>query len=233
MSTTPPEGGAPIPPGYRPGDYVPFKDRDPDNGSAIAGQWTDPGRQVQLTGHHAGRKLTPEEQYRAIYGYDAPYRVRYASWGRRALGFLVDGFLGAVAAIPFLIGYAMLIGDSHWVTDASGQHVRSLDPSGSTIGMLVLGAVISLAFYVYNSVLRQGRTGYSLGKTVVGIRLLKLSTGEPMGPAMCFVRQLAHYVDSLLCYLGWFWPIWDAKRQTFADKLVGTVVVIQPDESGR
>jgi hypothetical protein len=31
---------------------------------------------------------------------------------------------------------------------------------------------------------------------------------------MCFVRQLAHYVDSLLCYLGWLWPIWDAKRQT-------------------
>jgi uncharacterized RDD family membrane protein YckC len=232
--STPSEGGASIPPGYRPGDYVPFKDRDPGNGSAIAGQWTDPGRQVQLTGHHAGRRLTAEEQYRAIYGYDAPDRVEYASWGRRALGFLLDAFLGAVAAIPFLIGYAMLGNDTEWVTDATGERqIQSVDPSGATIGMLVLGLAISLAFYVWNSIIRQGRTGYSLGKTVVGIRLLTISTGEPMGAAMCFVRQLAHYVDSLVCYLGWFWPIWDSKRQTFADKIVRTVVVIQPQDSAR
>jgi len=232
--STPPEGGAPIPPGYRPGDYLPFKDRDPDNGSAIAGQWIDPGRQVQLTGQHAGRRLTAEEQYRAIYGYDAPTRVVYASWGRRALGFLVDGFLGLVATIPFFIGYSMLEDDTVWVTDATGERqIQSVDMSDTTILMLVLGLAISLAFYLYNSVIRQGRTGYSLGKTVLGIRLVKISTGEPMGAGLCFVRQLAHYVDSLLCYLGWFWPLWDAKRQTFADKIMRTVVVIQPADSAR
>ena len=47
MSTTPPEQGPPIPPGYKPGDYIPFKDRDPDNPSAIAGQWADPALQAQ------------------------------------------------------------------------------------------------------------------------------------------------------------------------------------------
>ena len=49
--------------------------------------------------------MSPQEHYRAIYGYDAPSRIFYASWGRRVLGYLVDAFLSAVVAIPLWIGY--------------------------------------------------------------------------------------------------------------------------------
>jgi uncharacterized RDD family membrane protein YckC len=178
--------------------------------------------------------MTAEEQFRAIYGYDAPDRVLYATWGRRVLGYLVDAFLGVVASIPLYVGYAMLVSETSWITDLDGRRqIDSIDASPATIGMLVLGAVITLAFNIYNVVIRQGRTGYSLGKTVVGIRLVKASTGEPMGAVLCFVRQLAHYVDSLACYLGWLWPLWDARHQTFADKIMGTVVVIQPADSAQ
>ena len=45
---------------------------------------------------------------------------------------------------------------------------------------------------------------------------------------MSFVRQLAHVLDGLPCYLGYLWPLWDAKRQTFADKVIGTYVIDQP-----
>jgi uncharacterized RDD family membrane protein YckC len=187
---------------------------------------------VQLAGHQAGHKMTAEEQYRAIYGYDAPVRVLYASWGQRVLGYLVDSFLGAVAAIPLFVGYAMLVSEISYRTDLNGQRqIDSVDPSAGTAGMLVLGAVVALSFNVWNVIVRQGRTGYSLGKTVLGIRLVKVSTGRPMGAGLCFVRQLAHYVDSLACYLGWLWPLWDARHQTLADKIMGTVVVIQPADS--
>ena len=47
---------------------------------------------------------------------------------------------------------------------------------------------------------------------------------------MSFVRQLAHYVNSLACYLGWFWPLWDARCQTLSDKIMGTVVVVQAQD---
>ena len=46
--------------------------------------------------------------------------------------------------------------------------------------------------------------------------------------AMAFVRQLAHIIDSLICYIGWLFPLWDAKRQTIADKIMSTIVI---DES--
>ena len=48
---------------------------------------------------------------------------------------------------------------------------------------------------------------------------------------MSFLRQLAHVVDSLVCYLGWLWPLWDGRNQTLGDKIVGTVVIIQSADS--
>ncbi len=42
------------------------------------------------------------------------------------------------------------------------------------------------------------------------------------------LRDLAHVLDSLPFYIGWLWPLWDTKRQTFADKVVKTVVVTVP-----
>jgi uncharacterized RDD family membrane protein YckC len=236
MSTTPPDSGPPIPAGYKPGDYVPFTDRDPSNPSSIAGQWADPARQAQMSGQDAGRKLTPQEQYRAIYGYDAPQRIEFASWGRRVLGYLIDTFLSAVASIPLIVATAMLGPELDMRTDPITGETYSgpnADVSGATIGLLLLGALIVLAFGIWNVVIRQGRTGYSLGKTVVGIRLVKVSTGQPMGAGLCFVRQLAHYVDSLVCYLGWLWPLWDSRNQTLGDKIMGTVVIIQPADSAQ
>lgn len=234
MSTPPPEQGPPIPPGYKPGDYIPFADRDPANPSAIAGQWADPARQAQTSTQVAGRKLTEEERYRAIYGYDAPTRVIYASWGRRVLATLVDGLFTLVAGIPFIFGNVMAYDELDFRTDpVTGEVVETpqSDLSDATVGLLLAGVLIVFAFSVYNQVIRQGRTGYTLGKAALGIRLVKASTDRPMGMVMCFVRQLAHYVDSLICYLGWLWPLWDSRNQTIADKIMGTVVVIQnPDD---
>jgi hypothetical protein len=34
-----------------------------------------------------------------------------------------------------------------------------------------------------------------------------------------------HWVDQMACYVGYLWPLWDNKRQTFADKIMGTVCV--------
>lgn len=221
----------PIPDGYQPGQYIPFKDRDPSNPTSIAGQWHDPARQAQMTGQVAGRPLTQQERYRAIYGVDAPFRVDYASWGRRVLGYLVDALVGTVAAIPLLVGYWMIYGDLDFRTDINGNRVvdeNTTDISSTSIAMLVLGLVIVVAFNLYNVVFRQGSSGYTFGKTAVGIRLVSASDGQPVGALICFLRQLAHYVDSLVCYLGWLWPLWDAKRQTLGDKIVGTVVIIQP-----
>ena len=50
-------------------------------------------------------------------------------------------------------------------------------------------------------------------------------TGQPIGFTTGVIRQLAHIVDSIICYIGWLFPLWDSKRQTLADKIMKTVVV--------
>ena len=57
-----------------------------------------------------------------------------------------------------------------------------------------------------------------------------IETGGPpavepksLGFGLSIVRQLAHIVDSLICYIGYLFPLWDAKRQTLADKIMTTV----------
>ena len=163
MSTTPPDQGPPIPPGYKAGDYIPFADRDPSNPSSIAGQWADPARQAQMHGQQDGRPLTPQEQYRAIYGNDAPDRIEFASWGRRVLGYLVDTFLHAVVSIPLFLGYWALVDELEYETDSLGNQTISdtTDVSDTTVAILVIGGLISLAFFIYNQFIRQGRTGYT------------------------------------------------------------------------
>ena len=75
---------------------------------------------------------------------------------------------------------------------------------------------------------RGGTTGYTIGRGVAGCKLVKESTGETIGMGMAFVRDIAHIVDSIICYVGWLFPLWDNKRQTIADKIMSTVVLAQP-----
>ncbi|MET7286060.1 RDD family protein [Streptomyces sp. NPDC005573] len=131
-------------------------------------------------------------------GYGQP---SYANWGQRFLGKLVDLL---ILGVPYGLALAGLRNDI---------------PVLGAIGFLI---VFGLAIW---QMIMEGKTGQTLGKKAVGIRLVKELTGQPIGFGMAFVRQLAHFIDNVACYLGWLWPAWDAKRQTFADKVCGTIVI--------
>ena len=48
------------------------------------------------------------------------------------------------------------------------------------------------------------------------------------------IRALGYYVSALPFLLGFFWIIWDRRKQGFHDKLANTVVIqnahLQPDD---
>ena len=68
-----------------------------------------------------------------------------------------------------------------------------------------------------------GGAGSSIGKGVMKFKVVSEQTGQPIGFGMSIVRQLAHFLDSVICYIGYLFPLWDAKRQTIADKVMKTV----------
>ncbi|MFK0248667.1 RDD family protein [Amycolatopsis azurea] len=99
--------------------------------------------------------------------------------------------------------------------------------SSSVIGGIIagIGYLAGLGWTVYNRWIKMGTTGQSLGKKIMKIKLVRESDGQPIGPLMAFVRDLCHNLDGWVCGLGYLWPLWDQKKQTFADKILSTVVV--------
>jgi uncharacterized RDD family membrane protein YckC len=149
-------------------------------------------------------------------GYHTPGApTPYAEWIKRVGAYLVDVALMIPAYLVMLIGTPLMGSDSG---------------ATATLGFLIylVGIVAVFGIAIWNIILRQGRTGWSVGKQVLGIRLIAEKTGEPLGPGLTFVRALCHILDSLPCYLGYLWPLWDAKKQTFADKIMSSVVIEQP-----
>jgi uncharacterized RDD family membrane protein YckC len=154
------------------------------------------------------------------YGYAQTTQAAYANWGYRVASTLIDGF---VQAIPLVIGYIIGLALAAAGSSQSSDSTNAL--GGVGVLFIVLGYVGLLVLLIWNQFVRQGRTGQSLGKQVLGTRLVSLQTGQPIGGLMAFVRYICHFLDGLPCYIGYLWPLWDDKRQTFADKIVNTVVV--------
>ena len=161
-----------------------------------------------------------------------------AGWWLRVAARLIDEVVQILGMLPYLIGLVMLL-------DAKGSGAtvyQSADPTRQTdrvtvligLGLMGLGGILSMVIWVWNRVVQQGRTGQSIGKAAMKIVLVSSRTGTPIGAGSAFVREIVHVVDGSL-YIGYLWPLWDRRKQTLADKLVGTVVakdVRQPQSDG-
>ncbi|WP_369015783.1 RDD family protein [Actinocrinis puniceicyclus] len=89
-------------------------------------------------------------------------------------------------------------------------------------------AFLGLIWAVGNSI-RAGRTGQSYGKQTLGLRLARFENGLPVGAAVGFLRLFLDWLFWVACaipgVLNLLWPLWDSKHQTWADKIVRSVVV--------
>jgi uncharacterized RDD family membrane protein YckC len=154
--------------------------------------------------------------------YPAPVYA-YSPWGRRVGAYLIDFLPNLIASVPFYVGYFIWIFSLAAQTNLAPYQVPDLTAG---LGWMVAGLLLLLAalgWQFYNRWLTAGRTGQSLGKRVMKMTLVAEATGQPIGPLNAFLRDLVHIVDGL-AYVGYLWPLWDDKRQTFADKLMKTVV---------
>jgi uncharacterized RDD family membrane protein YckC len=154
----------------------------------------------------------------------------YASWGARLGAFLIDSLIvGLVPAILITIGYVQLFSHAVHGLQACQDQGATTCPAAVQFGpgtalLIYGGALLGFAGSLWLAY-REGKTGCTPGKKTLGIKLVRESTGQPVGFGLAFGRRLLHVVDGLPCYIGYLWPIWDAKRQTLADKIVSTIVI--------
>jgi uncharacterized RDD family membrane protein YckC len=90
------------------------------------------------------------------------------------------------------------------------------------------GAGVGLALLVsvaYFTSLEGSASGQTVGKRALGIRVISLDDGGPIGYGRAFIRWIGRYVSAIVFFLGYFWMLWDKESQCWHDKFAGDVVV--------
>lgn len=134
--------------------------------------------------------------------------TRLATVMQRLLAAIVDGFVfvGWWVAITVVFGIGAAI---------------------PRIGILI-GPLLGLAVLIAGAVwwFKLLSRGVTPGKSVLGIRVTRTDGGAP-GLGVMLVREwIGKYISGFVGGLGWIWAIFDPDRQTWHDKIVGTVVVV-------
>ena len=126
---------------------------------------------------------------------------------------------------------------SHCISEDPAYSLGPYCVTGNSVlgvAVWIITLLLAVAFSIWNFGYRQGTTGFSLGKQAMKVRLVNENTGRPIGFGTAVLRQLGHAADTLYCYVGYLFPLWDAKKQTLADKIVKSVcvrVAPEPPES--
>jgi uncharacterized RDD family membrane protein YckC len=120
----------------------------------------------------------------------------YGSWRGRVLAFSIDALVALIAGGIF----------------ASVFRTGDAAPVGELLAVVLLQWM-------------QSKTGATVGKRALGLRLVDLKHGTPPMFVTCVCRWLLHLVDAIFL-LGFLAPIVTPRRQTFADMIAKTAVVL-------
>jgi len=126
--------------------------------------------------------------------------------GLRAVAAIID------TALLFIVGYLI-------ASVTGGTSAQGFQLSG---GPFFIWLVIALAYYI----VMEAQSGVTLGKRLIGLKVVKLEGGAPLDWQASIVRNVLRLVDGLFFYLVGAIVVWTSdKKQRLGDKVAGTVVV--------
>ncbi len=137
----------------------------------------------------------------------AGFIVRFAAF---AVDFLVLVLISVFAGIFFAV--TTRVAKINWDIEVVASFV---------------GFLLNAGYYIFTTY----RYGATVGKKVFGLKVESVKE-EKLDIGTVIVREVAgKFISTMLAGLGYFWIIFDKKKQGFHDKLAGTVVVI--DDKGK
>lgn len=146
--------------------------------------------------------------------------ARLATVSRRWLAIIVDGLvvgvitlmLAGVGGVFMTLETALLSDDATVFSSAASQFQNDV----LTMNFLV-SAIYNVAFMTMFN-------GQTLGKIMLKLRVIK-KNGRRIGILDAIIRNVFGYTISGMFLLGYLWAMFDREKQTWHDKLAGTVVV--------
>ena len=131
--------------------------------------------------------------------------------GRRILATIVDGLIfgGLYTVMVILFGSISTVGTANW------------NGSMPALPTLLYGVIIALYY-----ILLEGYLGQTVGKMLLGIKVVREDNGEVPGLAGATIRTLLRLVDGISSYLVAFITVLiSGKNQRFGDMAAHTLVV--------
>lgn len=126
--------------------------------------------------------------------------------GLRAVATMID------TALLFIVGYLIALATGG--TTGAGFHLQG--------GPFAMWLVIALAYYI----VMEARFGATLGKRLIGLKVVRLEGGAPLTWQASIVRNVLRLVDGLFFYLVAAILVWTSgTKQRLGDRVAGTVVV--------
>lgn len=138
----------------------------------------------------------------------AAENLEYVGFWSRFGAVLIDSILSCVITIPLLIS---IYGMDYWDNDS-----LIAGPADFLISF-VLPAIIVILLWIKMST--------TPGKMAIGATIVDARTGGKPSTRQFVIRYLGYYVSALPLLLGYFWAGFDARKQSWHDKMAGTVVV--------
>lgn len=142
-------------------------------------------------------------------------RAAYASWIQRVSGWFID-------LVLVLILCAAMAGGAALLGKAIGPEI------GAEYAATIAAAAAGLVSAVYFLTGDASRSGQTIGRKAVGIRVVRDPSGAPLGFWRAVGRWIARIFSAIPLYLGYLAPMWDRKRRTFHDSIASTVVIRDP-----
>jgi uncharacterized RDD family membrane protein YckC len=133
-------------------------------------------------------------------------KVSYAGLGLRAVAAIVD------AVILFVVMYVVALASGN--TNSDGFQMEGPP--------VFIGFLLWFIYYVG----MEATSGATLGKMLVGIKVVRVDGSSPIGWGPSVVRNVLRIVDGLFVYLvGVIFMMTSASKQRLGDRAAGTVVV--------
>lgn len=140
--------------------------------------------------------------------------VKRAEFGQRLGAFAID--CGVVVSVACAVGVLGLGISGHGASFQEGLGVLF----ARLKAVVWLAALLGLAYFV----LALWIFGRTLGKYVLGLRLIKLAP-RSLRFEEALLRELGLLFSLLPLGLGLLWPLFDAERRALHDYIAGTLVI--------
>ncbi len=146
--------------------------------------------------------------------------VRLASLSRRFVALIIDAFAVAFITVAIMAANGALTAfyDAMLVADELAAAAAFNQLQSDMVGVNLLVSA------VYNAALMTWLNGRTLGKLLLGMRVIK-KNGRRISLLDALLRNVFGYMISQIFMLGYLWAVFDREKQAWHDKMAGTVVV--------